>query len=262
MIFGLRLRPIIDYETIEWEFETYEWLLRNFGGFKEFETTALVLPTEDYFPVQKGLAGHELAETIFLHVKRHADMSDWPCKLVAQEADPERFIGLVDVVEGIEPSPAGTFSIADTTNVGATISYNPSLLSDPASLVATLSHELSHFLMATASTLPPGDEELLEFATDLTSVFLGFGIFMANSHLRFEQFGDALCQGWQTSRQGYMTERQLLFALAIFSTLLGIETSKVTIHLQPKLKRLYKSAVATVLSEPQRLESLRNLVVN
>lgn len=262
MIFGLRRRPVIDDETIEWEFETFEWLLRNFGGYKKFEATALVLPTDDHFPIQKGLAGHGLAEAVFSHVKRHAGMDDWPCILVAQEADPEPVVGLADIVQGIEPTPAGTFSITGATNVSATITYNPSQLSDPVSLVATLSHELSHFLMATAPTLPPGDEELLEHATDLTSVFLGFGIFMANSHFRFEQFGDALSHGWSTRRQGYLSERQLLFALAIFSTLLGIEPSVVTAHLQPKLKRLYRRAAVTVSSEPQRLELLRNLVGN
>lgn len=260
MILGFRRRPIIDRETIEWEFETFEWLLRNFGGHEEFQTTALVRPTDEDFPIEKGLAGHDLAEAVFSHVKRHAGMDDWPCTLMAQDTDPEPLVGLTELVQGIEPTPAGTFSVSLAGGAEVMITYNQSLLSDPISLVATLAHELSHFLMATAPALPPGDEELLEFATDLTAVFLGFGIFMANSHFRFEQFGDAFSHGWRTTRQGYMTERQLLFALAIFSTLQGIDAQSVATHLTPKLKRLYKRAAATVSSDTERLDVLRNTV--
>lgn len=259
MISGLRRRPIIDHETIEWEFETFEWLMRNFGGYEGFRTAALVLPTDEHFPIEKGLAGHALAEAIFAEVKSHAGMDDWPCTLVAQDPDPEPFVDLVQAVQGIEPTPAGTFSTTGDPNVPVMITYNQSLLTDPVSLVATLSHELSHFLMATARTLPPGEEHLLEFATDLTSVYLGFGIFLVNSHFQFEQHGDAFSQGWSSRRQGYMTERQLIFALAIFSTLLELEPGVVTAHLKSPLKRLFKRAVASLISEKEWLEKLRNI---
>lgn len=260
MIFGFGRTPIIDQDTIDWEFDTYRWLLENFGGYPQFRGAELVRPTDAYFAIEKGLAGHALAEAIFAHVKRHARMNQWPCRLVAQESDPELVVDDGHMLQGFEPSPAGTFSVdpqQTETADAVVITYNPKLLSDPMSLVATLAHELSHFLIATARSLPPGDEELLEFATDLTAVYLGFGVFMANSSFRFEQHGDAFSMGWQASRQGYMTERQLVFALAIFADLLDLPAAEVREHLKPDLAKLFGRAARTLERESGRLTELR-----
>ena len=260
MIFGFGRTPIIDQETIDWEFETYRWLFENFGGYPQFRGAELVQPTDGFFPVEKGLAGHALAEAIFAQVKRHARMDQWPCRLVAQESDPELLVGDAQLLQGFEPSPAGTFSVdpqESRTDDAVVITYNPKLLSDSMSLVATFAHELSHFLIATAQSLPPGEEELLEFATDLTAVYLGFGVFMANSSFRFEQHGDAFSMGWQASRQGYMTERQLVFALAIFAHLLDLPAAAVCEHLKPNLAKLFGRAGRTLEREAERLAELR-----
>ena len=190
-------------------------------------------------------------------------MEDWPCRLVAQEAGPDPVVGEGQLLQGLGARPAGTFAVEGIeTDGGAadhvvTITYDPRLLSDPTSLVATFAHELSHYLMATAPNLPPGGHELMEHATDLTAVYLGFGIFLANSSFRFVQFGDAFAAGWSTHRQGYMTERELVFALAIFAALLEVPVDQVTEHLKPDLAKLYRKAARTVAEQEQRIAALR-----
>ena len=260
MIFGFGQASIIDQETIDWEFDTYAWLFETFGGYEQFLGAELVLPTDAYFPIESGLSGHALAEAIFAQVKTHARMDQWPCRLEPQEPDPNLVVGEAQILQGYEPSPAGTFSVrGDAEDIGdaVTITYNPKLLSDPMSLVATFAHELSHFLLASAPGLPPGEEELLEFATDLTAVHLGFGIFMANSSFQFQQHGDAISMGWSTNRQGYMTERQLVFALAIFAHLQDIPASEVTGHLKPSLAKLFRKAVRYLERQQSRLVALQ-----
>ncbi len=100
-----------------------------------------------------------------------------------------------------------------------TITYASDLLSQPAALVATLAHELAHYLLATVKEEPPGGLELHELATDLTVAFAGFGVFGANSAFAFEQFGQAGRQGWRSQRRGYLSERTWSLALATFLVL-------------------------------------------
>ena len=78
---------MIEPAVMDWQFDCFEWLLKNTGGFKVFSETVLVQPSSQFFP-QYGMTGPELAEALFLQVKEYAGMSDWPCKLEAQDEDP------------------------------------------------------------------------------------------------------------------------------------------------------------------------------
>ncbi len=70
-------------------------------------------------------------------------------------------------------------------------------------MVATFAHELAHFLLATSPEPLPVPDEEVEFLTDLTAVFLGFGLFLCNTRFRYEQFSDGVSAGWSMKRQGY-----------------------------------------------------------
>ncbi|MEM7779796.1 MAG: hypothetical protein AAF697_05310 [Pseudomonadota bacterium] len=86
---------------------------------------------------------------------------------------------------------------------------------DPDALVATLAHELSHLVIHTLG-MPPGGNALEEHATDCMAVYLGFGVFLANSARQFAQFNDGAMQGWSSQTSGYLSENALVTALAIF----------------------------------------------
>jgi hypothetical protein len=96
------------------------------------------------------------------------------------------------------------------------ISLNETQLKNPDSLVATLAHELDHILL-----LRPGlvgrEERDMEPLTDLVTVFLGLGVFTANSAFQFKQFTGLQSQGWSTRRQGYLPEEVFGYALARFA---------------------------------------------
>src|SRR5262249_49946911 len=98
----------------------------------------------------------------------------------------------------------------------AQISINQEHLKDPEALVATLAHELGHVML-----LRPGlvsrEEPDMEPMNDLLTVFLGFGVFTANTAFRFRQFTDFQAQGWSTQRLGYLPQEMLGYALARFT---------------------------------------------
>src|SRR5262249_6128904 len=90
-------------------------------------------------------------------------------------------------------------------------------LQDPVSLVATMAHELGHVILlghGLMSTTTPDHEPM----TDLLTVFLGLGIFTANSAARFRQFQDERKAGWSMHRLGYLDEEVFGYALAKFAS--------------------------------------------
>jgi hypothetical protein len=112
-------------------------------------------------------------------------------------------------------SAAGGLYHHDPT-VRPQISINQDQMKDPVALVAKLAHELGHVIL-----LRPGlvgrDDPDMEQLNDLLMVFLGFEIFTANSAFRFKQYSDNTSQGWSATRLGYLSEKELGYALSRFA---------------------------------------------
>lgn len=251
-----RPKPFIPEEYSEWQFQTYAWLLRNFEGYERFREAPLITPSAEFFP-ETPLKGHAFFEFMFDLVRKHAGMPGWKCTLEAQEPDQLP----VELQPGValqkhDHSPCGTFSIPEQGGP-AIITYDPALESRPMDIVATFAHELGHYLTATAKDEPPGGWDLWELTTDIAAVYLGFGIFSVNSAFSFRQFGDAFSMGWQSQRQGYLSESSLLFALAIFIRLTDAQAEAVQGHLKPNLRGKFESALAAVDAQGARLEQLK-----
>jgi hypothetical protein len=148
------------------------------------------------------------------------------------------------LVNNAPTNPLGTFQAHEDNSV--TISYNPALTNDPVQLVATFAHELAHYLTATAEEAPPGGWDNWEFATDIAAVFLGFGIFMVNSAFNFRQTSDDQSQGWQSSRNGYLSETEFIYALALFLALQQLPHDAADGYLKPHLRKLLKKAMREI----------------
>ncbi len=237
-LFGPRLP--IDADELEWQLATFKWLGEEYG---EIGYTKLVLPTAEFFPRTEVAADRRVLE-LFEQVRRAAGMEDWPCALVAGDAERPIQAGNAHLlVHHDAPPPCGTFRMeGQGDGRRALISYNPNLAFHAESLVATFAHELGHYLMSTATTPPPGGWDLHELATDMTAVYLGFGIFMANGARNFRQFQSAGEMGWSSQLQGYLSESALVTALAIFQRLAGRAPSDASPHLKPYLQKVLKSA--------------------
>jgi hypothetical protein len=226
------------------QIECYRWLLRNFGGIHFYKETNLILPTQEYFDFESSSSNDHVSKTFNL-VKKYSGMENWKCELVAQEEDPDVWIAPTVDIKNTNAKPLGTFSSSEENVV--TISYNPSIANNGTQLVATLAHELAHYLTATSKEDPPGGWDNWEFATDIAAVFLGFGIFMGNAAFSFEQFTGVDTQGWQTQSSGYLSEREYSFALAIFILLKEIDPKTVYKYCDKSIESYLKIAIKELL---------------
>lgn len=258
-MFGLfKTKPLLESDVVDWQFECFEWLLRNTGGMRALrEETTLIKPTDEYFP-NGGNTESELAESIFRQVKQHAGMSEWPCRLQSQKVDPSVIVAPTVILQGAPTSPLGTFA-CDSEKEEVTITYNPTSVSDPMSLIATFAHELAHYLTGSFREEPPGGWENWEFATDVAAVFLGFGIFTANSCFNFTQYTSVETQGWKTSRQGYLSEPEVIHAHAVFSCLMDLPTKESLPHLKSSLRGYFKQAYKDVTNCSERINALKEI---
>ncbi|MBP2158087.1 MULTISPECIES: hypothetical protein [Asticcacaulis] len=233
-------KPLLDADTAHWHVSNFCWLLRNLARTPMFTDTRLILPAPGFFDTG-GATGHAQAEAIFDRVRTYAGMGDWPAELVSDVETYERNTDLVQATS--RHTPLGLF-MADTDNM-VRIAYAPRLLKTPANLIATLAHELAHYVVHSIhDTLPCGPAEE-EFLTDQTACFLGFGVFMANNVLAFEQWRDdgTGTQGWSTSRSGYLPEADLVFNLALFLTAKDLPADDAMKYLKPHLAGHLKTAL-------------------
>lgn len=231
-LFG-RSRTFLSEDAEAWQIDCWAWHLRQNSVADQFLNTPLVLPNKSFFPAL-GLSGHARAEAIFEAVKSHAGMADWPVRLIAQE-DMPAFLDSGAFIQH-EGSAAGTFRVEDSGE--AVVTYAPELVENPAGLIATLAHELGHYLNETFDSDPPGTNALNEPATDITSIFLGFGIFAANDCLVHETF-DA---GFRVGKVGYLSEQERVFSLAVFLALTEREPEEAIPFLKKYLGKQLKKA--------------------
>jgi hypothetical protein len=252
-----KARPPVDPEEYEWLLACFAWLMREFGGLERVRATPLVLPVTRFFP-DSDLTGHDRALELFGQVKALCGMADWQCDLVPGERERESHITTAHLLRHhSKPPPLGTFSYADGRY---RITYNPSELARPHALVATFAHELSHYLLHTAETRPPGGPELREHATDLGAVFMGFGSFLANTAKNFHQFRNESEQGWQMQAQGYLSENALVTGHALFVLVSGADEAAAQGDLKTYLRGPFRKAIAaTQRTHPDLVAALATI---
>ena len=243
-----RKRPTVDEETEAWALETWLWLDTVLGGVNDGDGRELILPSAKRFPdVQER--GHARAEHYFALVRKYCGMEEWPCDLIAQDARPRLEL---NPAFG-EMSASGALGTFQAESEFAVITYDPNLLDNPVNLIATFVHELSHYLLLTQPSEPPGGPDLEELATDLATVHLGFGLFGANAAFSFS----ANSQGWSTSRSGYLSEATWCFANALFMELRAIEPDVYAGYAKSAVGSQIARNRAYLQSKPQVIDRLR-----
>ena len=125
-------------------------------------------------------------------------------------------------------------------------------------MVSVFSHELAHYLTATSQEAPPGGWDNWEFVTDICAIFMGFGIFQANSAFKFQQYATTDSIGWSTSGVGYLSQKERCFALAIFLKLKNIPPNYAYRYCVKNVKSYLKQAI-TELESGNLIEKLREV---
>jgi hypothetical protein len=237
-------RSPLSVDDEEWQFETWRWLIEQLGGVEDLRARPLVTPTREFFPPTEA-QGHQRAEHVFAATKKLMGLQDWHCKLAAQPEGPDPKVSEVAYLkfEKDRRSPLGT----------VLITYDPKLVNDPVGLVATLAHELAHYLLSHKGA-PPGGWDNHEFCTDLAVVYTGFGLFGTATAFRYF----AGQQSWGYSKAGYLTQPEWTFALAIFLAIRGQSVAETKSWLPSHLLSGTARAAKYLSSKPERIEALKS----
>jgi hypothetical protein len=197
--------PITNEDKI-WIDEDLTWLRTEFGEehFKEIQT---VTPTKDFY--NKTFDGSEKdAEFILKRTMELMNIRDTEIKLEffsdqpIEMADGTILTSPADI-NGSWDSASGTYQQIENETI---ISIERGQLKNPISLIATISHELSHQILLGENRIEENDE----FLTDFTAITYGFGIFIGNSRFQFTSQGF----GWKSSSQGYLPEQIIAYIMA------------------------------------------------
>ena len=223
-LFRAKPKPFLDTTRREWQFEAFAWLLRGCGGLPRFADTPLVLPAEEHFP-DRGMKGHAAAAALFRRVRDHAGMADWPCVVEPRSADDPAAIQVGE--ERLRQ-----------------IHYSPDER-HPEKLVAHFAHELARYLVESIDEPPPGGAGLYEPAVDLAAVFMGFGVFMANS--------SAEGAPWD------LNEGELVHALAMFCLLRKLPEEDVEPHLNAHVRKYLRLAMRDLAQYEAGFQRLRSV---
>jgi hypothetical protein len=182
-----------------WTESRMRWLASQFGIERLLQAT-VIEPTDQHFPGEYRRSKGD-AE---LFLRRVCDWMQLDSARIQLEIVPDENL----------PGAVGRYQFRE--GQPSLIEVAQSQLAEPECLVATLAHELAHELLLGSGRLS-ADANDHERVTDLLPVFLGLGLFAANSAMYTETVGR-----WHMSRsQGYLQPEQFGYALALFAYLRG-----------------------------------------
>jgi hypothetical protein len=216
----------------EWIDGRMQWLAEQFGR-DRLMATRVVLPTPAYFP--DAYSGSEddvrrLVGRVAGYMGLRPDTVD-TAFYQAERPYPtgELYAGTV----GLYTEEGGRFRIWLAT----------AGLDDPASLVATIAHELGHVLLLGHRRVT-GAEWDHEPLTDLLTVFAGLGVFAANAVVTERTWRAGHLSWFETSNQGYLTMEMFGYALARFATTRGEGRPDWARHLRPDVRKAFRRGMA------------------
>lgn len=204
-----------------------EWVLDSLRelvaacGHQHLVTTPLVLPQPRHFPDPWSPDARGVRR-LALRILRYAALHDLDVAIEmfddGQAAANRPALGPRVHTEPHEGAAAWFAGITDDT---CWFGANVTLLDDPGGVTAALAHETAHAFRH-VHELVVDDRDLEECLTDLSTIFLGFGVLTANATLRHRSWslrGDGSGLGghaWSTSQLGYLSPQAMCFALAAF----------------------------------------------
>lgn len=246
------------------ELRRQRWLLEELGrlirraGRKHLETAALVQATEAFFP-DRWVPDLHGVERMLKRLLRHVGLGSR-----------EVFVRAFDVPRIHEhaglPGKRAPWSkkgmaawFGGTRNGVLLFGVDLDLLDNPESLVGVLAHEVSHaYRMLNELMVDDDDEE--ELLTDLTTVYLGFGILTANaSDLRTTQSDEGFAALTTASQVGYLRTQDFCFLLAAQATFRPGDRREIERALGPNQAQSFRVAFKALDQKGARLKERMGL---
>ncbi len=235
MVFGW-FRPTcpIHYVAKLWLEKRLLWLGEQFG-MDVFTRRAVVLPTDDFFPDHydgSEAAARRILERVCRYME--VDAETVALRLFTHGDQPL----LVDDKGRYLATTAGLYQASAYETL---IQLECSQLQDPMELVGTIAHELAHVRLLGEGRID-GDVYDNELLTDLTVVFHGLGIFLANIPRAWPS-DFSTWPGTGVPRPEYMTQPMFGYALAHAAWLRGEQKSHWSRHLKMDAKASFRQGL-------------------
>jgi hypothetical protein len=254
-VFGFSPKLPIGDEEHQWVDEGFRRLEKLLGRRRMLEAR-VITPTAEDFPDPYDGASTASIEKLFGRVCKymHVDRNSLKFEIFPDETEELRRI-LPYWRGGLGTHAAGLYMHAMEERISgeddgpAVVAIRSSQLKDPLSLVATMAHELGHVILLGGGLISPKTSDH-EPMTDLLTVFLGLGIFNANSASRFEQYQDERRQGWSMQRLGYLTEEIFGYALAKFTVERGEDRVEWERHLSTNVRSYFNRSRRWLAKNP------------
>lgn len=239
-----RRRPPIDADEWEWQLASFAWLEREYAADPIRTARILARPDGDEFP-DTDAKGHALAEELLAQVKAIAGIAPWPTDLKPMLKRPVGQTLSQGVSMAGGSGAAGTFQmVAGADNLfRGEIRYAEEDVNHPVDLVGTLAHEVAHYRLHRLPAHGPGGAECEELLTDLTAIWLGFGIMLGNQARYGRHVANEHGQWYMSGSRGYLSEGARMTALALSETLAGRDPMVAALYLKPHLVKDLGQAV-------------------
>jgi hypothetical protein len=235
---GFRTKlPVTDEQRL-WIDNGFERLSRLLGRSRIVDAR-VILPIAEYFPDPYD-ATDEAVDVLFQRVCGYMQVDERQIDLEVFPDEAHELHSVVPFWRGDTGGIAGLY-ISATDQSRLVIAIKSSKLKNPLAVVATLAHELAHVILLGGSLIDRESPDM-EPLTDLTTVFLGMGIFTANAAVQFEQHQDVRSQGWSIQRLGYLSEEMFGYALAKFANERGEDRAEWKKYLSTNVAAYYKQS--------------------
>lgn len=144
-----------------------------------------------------------------------------------------------------EGESSGIFINKENEDDKYLIALDISILKNPDSLIAVLSHELSHVKLLGEKQLDENDELL----TDLFTVFSGFGVFGANESFLFSQSFDR----WTYGKAGYLNIDEWAYSLALLAFMRDEKEPEWSKYLSLSIKKDFQNSLTYLFNNQDKI---------
>ncbi|HYM61936.1 MAG TPA: hypothetical protein VEZ11_13715 [Thermoanaerobaculia bacterium] len=234
--------------------EERDWMARSLRelirirGFEPFACVPLLTPSDDDFP-DPWDGSVRAAHRITQRLMQHAGIGNLGISLTAlpdDDAAPD------DVWDA---GKAGWFSGIDRGR--ARFGIEPKEVGDPQSVAGIMAHEVAH-AWRHSRELVEADREVEEHLTDLTTVYLGFGILTTNVTERYRTWRKLRASVSQLKSMGYLPPPAMSWLLALQASARNDRSEREAIrrHLEPNQRGWFDESINEIAADPRHLDSL------